>query len=133
MVKVWDLTGKVILETKDPEDRPQRELESDLPVLEGLVKSALFHPIDKFRNSALQRLSEASKLGKREGIGQVLAGHVQDGSVYIRVETVSGRVEDRYLFDVPKEIYEVKDPIDYPFVIGAKTMPELSPRNSPAA
>lgn len=131
-MKVWNLEGEVIFETKE-EEKPIRQAESDLPVLEGLVKSALFHPIDKFRNSAIERLHKASKLGKREGIGQVLAGFVQDGRVYMRIETVSGIVEDRYLFDVPEEVYEVKNPVDYPFVVGAKNMPELTYPNLPAS
>jgi len=129
MTKVYDLTGKVILTTR--EIKKVEKVESDLPVLEGLVRSALFHPLEQFRNSGLLRLQEASKLGAEEGIGKVIAGFVQRDKVYVRIETKSGKIEDKYLFDVPKELYEVSPPVAYPFVISAPT--NFGPNNGSIA
>jgi len=122
MVKIWNITGEVILDTSDEKDELV-QINDDLPVLEGLVRTALFHPLEKMRNSGLLRLQAASKFGDKTGIGKVLAGFVEEKKVYARIETPSGYVEDRYLFDVPKEVYGVENPVAYKFIVNATTAP----------
>jgi len=139
MAEIYDLVvdgGERTLskrESKTPiktEDTPAPK--TDRPALEGLVRTALFHPLEKFRESGIARLQKNNQLCSSSGGEKILAGGVINGGVYIRVQTTTGKIEDVYLFDVPDVLYGVENPESYPFVIGRAT-PQKGPGLGPAA
>jgi len=106
---IYDMKGKLISGKDD-----DVESEDDPSLLEGLVRQTLFHPFLEFRNTGLNRLKECNDIVE---VGTILAGYVKYGHACIKIKTVNDTILEKLLFPVPKEVYEVKNPKSYPFII----------------